>query len=346
MPLLNLFRKKPVPKKPCPVCRCELYEDIGSSSRDLFDEDFPTSSTLKTSFTRSGRAGRRTLACDFECKTDGALTTMVNPEWSPMKFMKLGASLKSSPLDRMGTVTVDIADIQKLPGFAARFSRDAKTDKCRVKTQYRHPYFSLVSDNAFRYSGNLAMELSSVVCYRKAGLALGLDRKVCLAKRDADDDDNRPFNKTVEGLNARLSYVRGSWNVLFQAVQMEKNYSLSIARNVIAPYFKNDMIIGVRFTAHGSRPNMSDAEDLMKKLKAVNEALRIQTVVAMRTKLTESSFAKMKVYCSGDDAGRVQFAFSEQLSQYARAVFGIKLHSRNVFAIPKNILCFTLTLSN
>ena len=346
LPLLNLFRKKPVVKKPCPVCRCELYEDIGSSSRDFFDEDFPTSSTLKTSFTRTGRAGPRTLACDFECKTDGSLATMMKPEWSPVKFLKLGASLKSTSFDSLGGVSVDVADIPKLPGFAARFTRD-KTDKCRLKTQYRHPYFSLVSDNAFRYSGNFAMQLSSVVCYKKAGLALGLDRKVCLVKRDSDDgDNNQTFHKSLEGLNARLSYVRGSWNVLLQAIQMERNYSLSIARNLVAPYFKKDMIIGVRFTAHGSRPNMTDADTLEKKLKALNKALGIQTVVAMRTKLTESSFAKMKVYCSGEDSGRIQFAFSEQLSQYARAVFGIKLHSKNAFAIPKNLLCFTLTLSN
>jgi len=46
--LLFLFKKntaKSVPKTK--ACKCVLYDDLGCSSRALFDEDFPTSSALQ-----------------------------------------------------------------------------------------------------------------------------------------------------------------------------------------------------------------------------------------------------------------------------------------------------------
>jgi len=343
---LNLFRRKPVPpKKPCCV-RCDVYEDVGASSRDLFDEDFPTSSTLITSFGRSGRAGRRCLNCEFECKTDGALNSSLNPEWSPLKFLHLSAGYKKKAFDSVGTLTAEVADIPKLPGLLGQVVYCSKTDKYRVKTQYRHPYFSIVADNAYRYSGNLAFNLNAVGCISKAGLTAGVNTKIAATKDDADDDANSKYQFALDAVNVRLSFIRGAWNVFFQSQVFDRDYTLAIARNVLLPFFRNEAVIGARFAAHAARPDLSKREGVKAKMDAICEAVRPQAVVAMRTKLSESSFIKMKMHCAGEDVGRIQFGFSEQLSQYARAVFGLKLNTKNLFNIPKNMLCFTLKLSN
>jgi len=234
-----------------------------------------------------------------------------------------------------GTIVAGVSELPMLPGFAGEVAVSNKTDLCRVKTQYRHKYFSLLSNNAFKDNHAFALALNGVAC-SCVGLAAGVAGEVNLKKSQTKKFCDCSF----ESLNGRVSFISGPWTLFLQATDFGKEYSFSVMRKMLVPRFTNEMVIAARLTARAARPDFTTAKTLKEKAAAVNTALTPKATVAVRTKLTDFSSAKIKV----DSKGMVGFSFSEQLSQYARAVFAISVDATKMSVPNNHKFAFTLTL--
>jgi len=335
--LMLMFKKKaPKAKGKC-CCSCVVYDDLGCSSRNLFDEDFPTSSSVQASVGHSIRGVRLGADSSIECKPDGTVFARALPEIEYRSY-RVGGTVECGADATRGKLTAAVAKLPKLPGFAGEVTVSNKEEYCRLKTQYRHKNFSVLSNNAFNENREFSLGLSTVACSACACMAAGLTGEVVLKKSES----KKLCDASLSSLNGRVCFVRGPWNLFLESANLGKDYQLSVMRKMLMPYFTNEMVIAARVTAHAARPDMSAAKTWKEKAAAVNAALAPTATVAVRTKLTDSSAAKIKV----DTKGMVGFSFSEQLSQWAHAVFAVNVDATQLAKPNNHKFAFTLTLTH
>jgi len=330
--LMFLFKKNTPKAKVCP---CALYEDLGCSSRVLFDEDFPKSSSLLASVGHTVRGVKLGVDSTVECKADGSVFAAATPEIGYRGF-RVAATVEGGSTKTRGTVIAGVSELAALPGFAGEVAVSNKTELCRLKTQYRHKCFSVLSDNVYKEGRELGLGLNAVACTR-VGLSAGVAGEMNLKKAK---DKKFCCDFAFESLDGRVSFVRGPWTLFLEATNFGKDYSLSVMRKMLVPHFTNEMVIAARLSAHAACPDMSSAKTLKEKACAVNAALTPKATVAVRTKFTDFSSAKIKV----DTKGMVGFSFSEQLSQWAHAVFAVTVDGTNLSSANNHKFAFTLTL--
>jgi len=213
------------------------------------------------------------------------------------------------------------------------------TDACnsyRLKTQYRHKYFSVVSDNTLGKNKDIGVGLNTVATSPCGCLAVGVSSSMNVMK----GEEKKKYDYLLTTLSGRLSLIRGPWTVFLESSNFGRNYCLSLARKVLLPHFANQMVIAARVTAHAARPDLANAKTVKEKAAEINRALAPKATIAVRTSLTDSSSAKIKV----DSKGLVGFSFAEQLSQWAHAVFAVNVDATQLSKINTHSLAFTLTL--
>jgi len=333
--LMFLFRKNSDKAKAKPCC-CVLYDDLGCDSRHLFDEDFPTSSSIRATVGHTVRGVKLGVDSTVECNPDGSVCASAKPEIFPIRNCRIAANVEGGADIRRGTLIAGVSKLPFLPGFAGELSVSNKTDFCRLKTEYRHKYFSVFSNNAFKENHDFSLGLDGVACCCPIGVAAGVSSKMTLTKVQSKELCGYAFSS----INGRLSFVRGPWSLFLESTSFGKDYSLSVMRKMLMPHFTNEMIIAARLTAHAARPDLSAAKTWKEKVAAVNGALVPKATVAVRTQLTEFSSAKIKV----DNKGMVGFSFSEQLSQWAHAVFAVNIDAAHPSKADNHKFAFTLTL--
>jgi len=334
--LMLLFKKKtPQTKGKC--CTCVLYDDLGCCSRNLFDEEFPSSSSLQASVGHSIRGVRLGVDSSIECKPDGTVFASATPEIES-RFYRIGGTVECGADKTRGKLCASVCDIPKLPGFAGEVTVSNKDEYCRLKTQYRHKNFSVLSNNAFKENRDFVLGLSTVACSTCASIAAGLTGEAALRKSEG----KKLCDVSLSALDGRVCFVRGPWNLLLESANFGRDYKLSVMRKMLMPHFTNEMIIAARLSAHAAIPNMAEAKTWKDKALAVNAALTPMATVAVRTKLTDSSSAKIKV----DTKGMVGFSFSEQLSQWAHAVFAVNVDATQLSNANNHKFAFTLTLTH
>jgi len=331
--LLLLFKKN-TPKAKAKPCSCIIYDDIGCCSRNLFDEDFPTSSSVRAAVSHNVRGVRLGLDSSIECKPDGTVFATATPEIEPRPY-RVAASVESGDKTR-GKLIANVSEITKLPGLSGQVILSNKEEYCRLRTQYRHRMFSVMSDNAFKESREFALGLSGVGFVPCASVVAGVTTEVTLKKSESKSLCDFAFNS----LNGRACFVRGPWNIFLETADFGRKYNLSVMRKMMVPRLTNEMIIAARLSAHAAKPDMSSAKTWMEKVAAVNTALKPKATVAVRTKLSQSSSAKIKV----DTKGMVGFSFAEQLSQWAHAVFAVNVDATQLSKANNHNFAFTLTL--
>jgi len=345
---MNFFNKRKVcpskagaQKSGC-VCRCKVYGEMDCVTRSLFDEDFPTSNSLVTSVGHPVRGLRQTVNCDIECKADGSVVASVKPELNPVRFFRLSGMLQGLNGKKVGSVTGAFADVPKLPGFRGHVTASTQNERCCVMTEYRHPVFSVVSENKFMDNRDVSFDLNAAVRHKATGFAVGADAKVD-AKNTGDKESwLKKYKFGMSALDARVAFARGPWNVLAECKGFDRALSVSVAKTVFIPYFTKEMLVGARLSARARKAEFSEGDGLKEKLSAVNSAVQPVLTLAARTRVTESSTVKVKINTSG----AVGISFSEQLSKWAHAVFALNVNAKNLTAVKQNMLNFTLTIAN
>jgi len=332
--LMSLFKKTP-PKSAAKPCCCVVYDDLGCVSRNLFDEEFPTSSSVRASVGHTIRGVRLGVDSTIECKADGSVFATATPEIMP-RCCRIAGTVESGRNKTRGKVIAGVSDLAFLPGFAGEVTVSNSGELCRLKTQVRHKCLSVVSDNAFKENHDLAVALNAVSCCPRLGVAAGVATAVDLKKIDFKQCPDYEF-KSIDG---RINFVHGPWSIFLESANFGKDYSLSVMRKMLVPHFTNEMIIAARLSAHAACPDLSAAKTLKDKAAAVNAALTPMGTLAVRTKLTDFSAAKIKV----DSMGVVGFSFSEQLSQFAHAVFAVNVDATQLSKPNNHKFAFTLTL--
>jgi len=334
--LLVLF-KKPAPKAKGKIRRCVVYDDLGCFSRNLFDEDFPTSSSLQANLGHTVRGVRIGVDSTVECKPDGTVFASATPEVVP-RYCRVAAKVEGNAANTRGVVIAGLSQLPMLPGFSGEVDLSNKTQLCRLKTQYRHKYFSVLTEGVFKEDRDLGVTLSGVGRSACVGFAAGVVGKMNLKKVEG----RKFYDCALESLDGRINFSRRQWSIFLESSHFGRDYSLSVLRRMFVPHFTNEMVIAARLTAHAALPDLKAAKTVKEKAQAVNAALTPKATFAVRTKLTEFSSAKIKV----DTKGMVGFSFAEQLSQYARAVFAVNVDATNLKAANNNKFAFTLTLEH
>jgi len=331
--LLLLFKKNS-PKAQTKPCSCILYEDLGCFSRNLFDEEFPTSSSVRAFVGHNVRSVKLGAETSIECKPDNSVVATAVTEIERKPF-RVAGSVECGDKTR-GKFIAGVSDIPKLPGLLAELTLSNKEELCTLKSQYRHRNFSILSNNAFKENHDVSLGLSTVGCCRPASVVAGVTTEVILKKSKAKSFCDFAFTS----IDGRACFVRGPWNLFLEATNFGRDYSLSVMRKMMIPRLTNEMIIAARLSAHAARPDMSSAKTFMDKITAVKTATTPKADVVLRTKLSQSSSAKIKV----DSKGMVGFSFAEQLSQWAHAVFAVNVDATHLSKADNHKFAFTLTL--
>jgi len=254
-------------------------------------------------------------------------------------FGRFAAKVDGSAGNTRATLIAGVCHVPKLPGFCGELAVSNKTEYGRLKTQYRHKNFSVVSDNALMENYDISVGLNTVGCCCAAGLAGGIDGKMKLKKSEGKKFS---YECGLESLDGRISFIHGPWSIFLESANFGKDYQLSMMRKMLVPHFTNEMIIAARISAHAALPELADTKTIKEKASAINAALVPKATFAVRTKLTDSSSAKIKV----DTKGMVGFSFAEQLSQFAHAVFAVNVDATKLTSANNHKFAFILTLEH
>jgi len=340
--LLDKNKKGSAAKKPCCCAKCFFYDDMGSLAKQLFEDDFPTSNSLTTSVHHTVRGIRFGVESDVECLPDGSISASLKPEIIPVSFLNASGLVKGMNKAKIGSLSVGFSEIPKLPGLQGEVSFSSTMDRFHVKTQYRHPYFSVTSDNTVKQNQDLAFNLSAVGRPKAIGVAAGIIAKVEAKKSDSKGSLLKRYNFGLNGLEGRVCFARGPWNMFLECTNFGRDYSFAVMRKVIVPYLTNEMLVAARLNAHAMIPDMTGAESAKDKCVAVRNAIRPVATFAARTNVTRTAAVKVKVSTNGT----VGISLSERLSEWAHAVFAINVDGKNLSAVGQNTLNFALTIAN
>jgi len=349
--LMNSFRKKEapakvVPEKPCCVLRCDVYGELDRCPRNLFDENFPSSSSLVTSVGYSLRGVRLGLDSKIKCKPDGSVSASALSHAAPVPCCQLTAKVKCSEDKRIGDLALQLGNFKSLPGFMGQASLTNDEKKLHVVTQYRHPRFSIVCDHVNNMENARLYGANVVYSSKKGAFAAGVSGKMTV-RYSKDLEKKMRFMNPLQ-LCARIT--GNSWTVVadFKDAPMYigATYSLSLVKKMLCPYFTNEMLLGVRLNGQTPTRKADDEcpmpKSCLEKAIALKDATKAKMTVAMQTMLSDTSVAKIKI----DTNGMFGASYSEKLSKYAHAVFAINVNAKNLMQAQPNMFTFTLTLAN
>lgn len=347
MPLFNFFKKpaKPVPivvHPAPPVKRCELYNDFGASTRSLFDDNFPSESTLKANTSSNVHGVRTGFNTTITCHQDHSVTAEIANEIGPVHGARMSGGLTAKPDKTRKVLTGEVAGLAALPGFGGLVAVSDKQEMFRARTSYQHPWFGVSADMGWHESHEATLCLSTTACHRAAGLMAGISAKG-FVKRAKDEAGNLSDVKIVgiKTVDFRAGMARGPWNVFVEGTEAGTLYTLTASRDMTTDHL-GEMLIGARLSAHAARPDLSDAVTARQKLTAVRAALQPVLTVGMQKRLSQKVVAKAKA----DTTGLLCFSLSEQLSDMLQAVFALNVDAVNIKPQGRSTFAFTLTISN
>ena len=346
MPFFKFFKK---PAKPAPIAlhpappvvRCALYDDIGAPARTLFDEDFPTESTLKTNMSRKTHGVQTRFKTAITCHQDHSVTAEVTPELAPVHGVRVTSGIAANQDRTRRVLTGEVGGLDALPGFAGLVAVSGQQELFRARTSYRHPWFGVSADMG-RYEGReTTLCVSTTACHRAAGVMAGISAKGFSKKKggaEGQEDINVVGVKTVD---FRVGMVRGPWSVFAEGTEAGTVYNVTALRHVTTGRL-GAVLLGARLSAHAARPVFVEAATGREKLAAVRAAVQPVLTVGVQKRLPHKNVVKVKA----DTTGMVCFSLSEQLSDMLRAVFAINVDATNVRPQGRSTFAFTLTISN
>ena len=346
MPFFNFFKKpiKPVPvvHHPAPVVRCALYDDLGAPGRALFDDDFPTESTLKTNTTGKFHGVQTRVKTTITCHQDHSVTAEVNPSVGPVHGARVTGGVTAKPDKTRKVLTGEVADLAALPGFAGLVAVSDKQELFRARTSYRDQWFGVSADMGWHEGREGTLCLSTTACHRAAGVMAGISAKGFAKKKPCDTEEAGDAKTAgIKTVDFRVGMVRGPWSVFAEGTEAGTLYNVTALRHVTGEHI-GAVLLGARLSAHAAWPNLSEAATGREKLAAVRAALQPVLTVGVQKRLPQKVVLKMKA----DTTGMLSFSLSEQLSEMVHAVLALNVDTVNVKPQGRSTFAFTPTISN